>query len=261
MTTDVPNWSALEAELDHWQPGSIRLWLRDDDAVEPSPALDRLARLSEDHALPVLLAVIPMLAQPELARALAAMPALRPCQHGCWHRNNSPAGGKKSEFGAERDGEAVVAEIARARQRLGDLMGSALLPVFVPPWNRIDPTHASRLQELGFAGLSCFRNFALGPGGGPRLVNTDLDIMDWQGGRVGRSLGSLIGEATSLLARRRASGATSTSFALLLHHLDHDRTAWEALDAILAHLLAQRAVIPTAPEFQFLASHRAELTL
>lgn len=66
----------LLAELDRWSETDrrLRLWLRDDDAVAPSPALDRLAGLSERFALPVLLAVIPMLAEPALAAALRAAP-------------------------------------------------------------------------------------------------------------------------------------------------------------------------------------------
>jgi hypothetical protein len=259
--TDSVNWAALDAELDSWQPGSLRLWLRDDDAVAPSPALDRLARLSEDLSLPVLLAVIPMLAQPDLAPALAAMPSLRPCQHGCWHRNHAPLGSKKSEFGAERDAEAVVAEIVLARQRLGDLIGPALLPVFVPPWNRIDRAHAARLPELGFAGLSCFRNFSLGPEGGPALLNTDLDVMDWQGGRVGRDLAALVDETCTLLAGRRAGGAITGSFGLLLHHRDHDETAWDALATLLARLVAHRAMVATGPDLAFLTSHVASGSL
>ncbi|PZO01797.1 MAG: polysaccharide deacetylase, partial [Hyphomicrobiales bacterium] len=77
-------WLPLQAELDRWSEAglTIRLWLRDDDAVAPSPALDRLADVGERFALPVLLAVIPMLAEPALASAMRAMPALLPCQHG-----------------------------------------------------------------------------------------------------------------------------------------------------------------------------------
>jgi hypothetical protein len=241
-------WQSLEAELDLWSLGSVRLWLRDDDAVAPSPALDRLAALSEGFALPVLLAVIPMLAEPALAGALKAMPSLLPCQHGCWHRNHAPAGGKKSEFGAERAAGAVRAEIGLARQRLGDLLGPALLPVFVPPWNRIDRGVAALLPELGFAGLSCFRGFTLGEAGGPALANTDIDVMDWHGGRVGRPAEALAAEVAAQLAgRRQQRNAQSRTLGLLLHHRDHDETAWNALEALLSRLCAHPAVQRTDP--------------
>lgn len=229
------HWQALRRELDRWSEGGrrLRLWLRDDDAAAPSPALDRLADLAERFAAPVLLAVIPMLAQPALAPALRAMPLLRLCQHGVWHRNHAPAGAKKSEFGPDRDPQAVDAEISLGRQRLAELLGPAVLPVFVPPWNRIDPGHAARLPALGFAGLSCFRGYRLGPQGGPQLLNTHVDVMDWQGGRIGRAQADLLGEIVARLAAARKAGARAADLGLLLHHRDHDETVWSFLATFL----------------------------
>lgn len=239
------HWQALSRELDLWQSAGrqLRLWLRDDDAIAPSPALARLSELAERHGAPVLLAVIPMLAEPALAPALRAMPLLRPCQHGVRHRNHAPSGGKKSEFGAERDGTIVDAEIAAARGRLRDLLGGDLLPIFVPPWNRIDPGHAARLGHLGFSGLSCFRNYRHGAGGGPHLLNTHVDIMDWQGGRIGRRADDLLPEIVAQLAAlRRDSDDRTAVLGLLLHHRDHDDGAWSVLDGILSLAAAHPAV-------------------
>lgn len=241
-------WQALSQELDSWHGAGrqLRLWLRDDDAVAPSPALARLSDLGERHGAPVLLAVIPMLAEPTLVPTLRAMPLLRPCQHGVWHRNHAPPGGKKSEFGVERDGATVAAEIAMGRDRLQELIGRDLLPVFVPPWNRIDPSHAAGLGGLGFSGLSCFRNYRHGPGGGPQLLNTQIDIMDWQGGRIGRRPDDLLPEILAqLVALRRGSDKRTATLGLLLHHRDHDEAAWSVLDDILrfatAHPAAEQA--------------------
>ena len=91
-------WAPLWAELDRWVEAgrSVQLWLRDDDAVAPSPALSRLSDLAERFEAPVLLAVIPMLAEPALAAALARMPLLQPCQHGVRHQNHAPPREKKS---------------------------------------------------------------------------------------------------------------------------------------------------------------------
>lgn len=228
-------WQALALELDNWSAAGRRidLWLRDDDAVAPSPALDRLSDLAERFAAPVLLAVIPMLAEPALAPALRGMPLLLPCQHGTIHRNHSPAGSKKSEFGPEREAADVDADISQGWQRLRDLLGDDTLPLFVPPWNRIAQNHAARLGALGFAGLSCFRDYRLGPDGGPRLLNTHIDIIDWHGGRVGRPAAAVLDELAALLAERRQSQAGDTELGLLLHHRDHDETAWSALSDIL----------------------------
>lgn len=251
--SDAELWRPLEAELDRWSAAGrqIRLWLRDDDAIAPSAALDRLAGLGERFGLPVLLAVIPMLAEPALAGTLRSMPSLRPCQHGCWHRSHAPEGTKKSEFGLQRPAAEVCAEIATARRRLEDLFGSDLLPVFVPPWNRIDPGHAALLPALGFQGLSCFRGYGLGPAGGPRLANTDLDVMDWRS-RTGRHPGDLVAEAGRLLAAKRAGPAPGgDAFGILMHHRDHDATAWGFLDTLLARAVRHAAVIPTDPHSLF----------
>lgn len=232
---NVPPWQALTQELDRWEAAGrkIALWLRDDDAVAPSPALDRLASLSERFAAPVLLAVIPLLADPALATALGDMPLLRPCQHGATHSNHAPAGSKKSEFGPAREAAEVDAAIACGRQRLRDLLGDDVLPIFVPPWNRIAQGHAARLGALGFAGLSCFRDYRHGPDGGPRLLNTQIDIMDWHGGRIGRSAADLLGEIATLLRERRSGATGDLELGLLLHHRDHDETAWTFLGDLL----------------------------
>lgn len=256
MSVAVPDpiWLPLRNELDRWHEADrqLRLWLRDDDAVAPTPALDRLAALGRRFELPVLLAVIPAQAEPALAAALREQPFLLPCQHGCRHIDHAPTGAKKSEFGPQRPAAEVAREIAQAHQRLEELFGDALLPVFVPPWNRIDPAHAALLPALGFAGLSCFRGFALGAAGGPLLANTDLDIMDWSGGRIGRKAEDLVAEACRLLAAKRERPAgTADGFGLLLHHRDHDATAWAFLDGFLASATAHPAVRRTDPRELF----------
>lgn len=229
------HWQALARELDRWSEDGrrLRLWLRDDDAVAPSAALDRLGDLAERSGAPVLLAVIPMLTEPALAPALRAMPLLRPCQHGVWHRNHAAAGAKKSEFGPDRDAQAVDAEIALGSRQLAELLGPVALPIFVPPWNRIDPGHAARLPALGFAGLSCFRGYRLGPQGGPSLLNTHVDVMDWQGGRIGRAPADLLAEILARLAAERETGMKNADLGLLLHHRDHDETVWSFLAEFL----------------------------
>ncbi|RDJ20918.1 polysaccharide deacetylase [Bosea caraganae] len=249
-------WQPLHAELDAWAGAGrrVRLWLRDDDAVAPSPQLDALAKLSERHDLPVLLAVIPFLAEPALVERLRSAPLLLPSQHGAWHRNHAPQGEKKSEFGRHRPMEAVLADIDAAKQRLGDLFGPALLPVFVPPWNRIDPTIAAKLPALGFAGLSCFRNFALGPDGGPTLGNTDIDIMDWHGGRIGRPVAVLVEEIRAQLEQRRLSRSRDEAvLGLLLHHRDHDESAWAFLEGLLGLSVRHPAVAFGDPRVLFKA--------
>ncbi|WP_439496297.1 polysaccharide deacetylase family protein [Bosea sp. (in: a-proteobacteria)] len=237
-------WDPLLAELDRWriEGRHLRLWLRDDDAIAPGPQLDRLAALADRFDAPVLLAVIPHLAEPALVPRLTRAPLLLPCQHGSRHRNHAPEGEKKAEFGRHRPLAAMLDEIATARRRLDDLFGPALLPVFVPPWNRIDREVTAALPDLGFTGLSCFRGFTLGERGGPALVNSEIDIIDWHGGRIGRSAPAIVNELTALLVARREKGEPDDRIGLLLHHRDHDEAAWALLDALLARLASHPAI-------------------
>lgn len=254
--TDEAAWSALLAELDRWGAAGKRLdlWLRDDDAIVPSDQLDRLVGLAERFTIPVLLASIPLLAQETLAKRLETAPLLLPSQHGVWHRNHAPPSEKKSEFGLHRPVREILTEITTGRERLRQLFGSRLLPVFVPPWNRIHPDIAAELPGLGFAGLSCFRKFALGPAGGPRLVNTDLDLIDWHHGRVGRQPDELLTEMARLLAARRTDPAPTQPFGLLLHHHDHDSTTWSFLTNLLSRLSGHAAVAFCGPDTLFAAA-------
>lgn len=60
MTEEV-HWQRLAAELDRIAASGrqVDFWLRDDDAAEPTVALDRLLSLVDRHALAVVLAVPP----------------------------------------------------------------------------------------------------------------------------------------------------------------------------------------------------------
>ena len=71
MTSD-PIWQPLVEELARWQRAGRKaeLWLRDDDAVDPTPALDRLLDLTGEFAVPVTLAVIPALTDEKLVAGL-----------------------------------------------------------------------------------------------------------------------------------------------------------------------------------------------
>src|SRR5215470_6504094 len=89
--TIVTDWSDFTAELDRWAAAGLpaTFWWRDDDAVDVSPALERLLDLSRDRAAPLALAVIPATARPALAVRLAPEVAATVMQHGFAHRNHA----------------------------------------------------------------------------------------------------------------------------------------------------------------------------
>lgn len=231
----------LADELARWSDAGLspRLWLRDDDAVAPTPALERLIMLSAHCRAPILLAVIARPAQAALAERLADVALLRPCQHGYAHRNHAGAGERAVELGGARGLDVIGQELAAGRQRLITLFGDRLSRILVPPWNRIDANLVGRLPALGFSGLSTFGPQRFEGMAGLGEVNCHVDLIDWRGGRVGKSPKRLERELVSAFAQARAEGGRAVGF--LTHHLAHDAQAWASLDT-LCHWLAGRGI-------------------
>lgn len=201
-----------------------RLWLRDDDAVQPTPALDRLLALGADHSVPLTLAVIPEPSGQALADRLQGL-AVEVAPHGWSHANHAGSGEKSCELAATRPATAVLADLAAGLSRLRHLHGPRLVPVLVPPWNRIAPALIPALPGLGYRGLSVF-----GPERGaapPARLNVHVDLIDWRGTRGGREAGALVAD----LVTRLQTGAPA---GYMTHHLVHDRAAWEFTERLFA---------------------------
>ncbi len=236
----MTGWDALAEELAAWAAAGrvADFWLRDDDAQEPSPALDRLLEITGANAVPLALAVIPVGAVEGLAKRLETAPWVNVLQHGYAHRNHAGADDKKCELGAARPAEHVTAEIAVGRQSLEALFGALALPVMAPPWNRIAPSLIPMLPEIGFTGLTRFdaRKRAQAVSGLAQ-TNTHVDIIDWRGGRgfVGEeaALGTIV---EHLAARRGGAVDTGEPTGILTHHHDHDEACWVFLGALLSRL-------------------------
>lgn len=247
----TPDWTPLDTELARWRDAGLRLpfWWRDDDAVEPGPALDRLIALAGRFDLPLHLAVIPAGATRALAETVTRNPALIPLVHGWAHASHAPEGQKKAEFGAHRPLAQMRAEAERGLATLTELFGPSLAPVFVPPWNRMVPDLAPDLPALGYTMLSTF-----GPRPGAQaapelaLVNTHLDPIDWRGSRSLVAPDRLIAQLAGALADRREGRAdTAEPYGLLTHHLVHDAAIWSFTEALLSRLLAGPVTLWTAP--------------
>jgi len=242
-------WDDLRRELDAWaERGRIAsFWWRDDDAIEPTPALDRLLDLAARHGAPLALAVIPAAAQPALFTRLQQAPDVTLLLHGYAHRNHAPAGAKKAELGAHRPPRAMLDELARGWAMLSAAAGGRALPVLVPPWNRIDPALVELLPGIGIAGLSTAKPRATrSPTAGLVQANTHVDPVDWPGRRAGGS--SFAGTAAGLAAvlrhlrARRGGDADPTEpTGLLTHHLVMDEAGWAFADRLLATTRGHRA--------------------
>ena len=228
------DWKPARDALDraHAEGRTLRVWLRDDDCVAVTPALERLASLCAAARLPILLATIPAGAEPGLGAWMAGRAAVVPCQHGFAHADHAPPGERARELGG-RPVEAVLAELARGRALLRDLFGPALSDILVPPWNRLDAALVPHLPAAGYAALSAF---APTPEASPiPRLDADLDIVDWRGGRIGRPLDEMARKVSGIVARQDRLG-------VLTHHLAHDDAAWAGLASLLDRLAAHPAV-------------------
>jgi len=236
-------WPDLVDELDRWgSAGRIATaWWRDDDAVTWTPQLDALLLLAD--GVPVGLAVIPSLVQPELPKALGDWPNVAVLQHG-WRHVNRAAQDKRSEYPAGRSAAAVSAELSAGRARLEALFGERAAAVLVPPWNRFADEF---LPLLGANGISAFSTMAsprkapLPPG--LAAIDVHVDLVDWRGDRgfIGApaALGRLVGQ---LRAKRSDPAGSAGPVGILTHHLVMDPPS----TAFLARLLAVTRGHPAA---------------
>jgi hypothetical protein len=210
------------------QGRKIRLWLRDDDAVEPTEPLERLLELTGSHSIPVTLAVIPKETGEALARRLGDAPVASVVLHGWSHQNHAPAGEKKQELGLHRPSPVVLAELREGLDKLSALHSQRFIPMLVPPWNRLAPALWPELPALGLKLLSVFGKESDSP---PiPLMNTHVDIMDWHGTGGGRPAADLFAELAGWIAR----ADTPPAIGILTHHLVHDAAAWDFLEALIA---------------------------
>ncbi|MBL8583754.1 MAG: polysaccharide deacetylase family protein [Rhizobiaceae bacterium] len=234
------DWEPLVKELARWEEAGrvAEFWLRDDDAVEPTPALDRLLDLTGRFAVPVCLAVIPAYTGGPLAERLAQAPQASVAVHGWSHANHASPAEKKQELGPHRPPEAVLSELSLGLERLTRLYGGRVDPVLVPPWNRIHRSVAGRLPEAGFAALSVFGPERPGP---LPMLNTHVDLIDWHGTRGCRDHSVLAAELAAQIGRAFAGRARFAG--LLTHHLVHDTSAWEFLERLAAITSAHPACV------------------
>ena len=226
----MTNWQPLTDEFQLWQDADITLpfWWRDDDATEATPQLNTLIGIATDLNIPCHLAVIPKFATQSLAKRISTTDHIIPIIHGWAHENHAPKDQKKAEFGATRPIGDCASDAIQSLQYLQDLFGGQLRPLFVPPWNRIDPEFGQHLVAIGYDALSTY---------GPRRsrfptpnltqINTHLDPIAWRSDRSLVPPEILISQTVKLMQDRRLEQADNTEpFGFLTHHLVHDAAIW-----------------------------------
>jgi hypothetical protein len=216
-------------------------WWRDDDAVRHTPALDRLLAMARRFGVPLALAVIPAGAEPSLAARLADESLGTALVHGHSHSNHAPRGEKKAEFGAHRPLARMIDE-ARNALAVAVRAGLPLVPVFVPPWNRAAPALVEALPDLGYRGVSMFKDRAVALAApGLVQVNAHLDPIAWDAGGGLGDPAALLSTAVRAVADRATGRADrGEAIGLLTHHLVHDEAVWAFCEEFLEHV-SQRA--------------------
>jgi hypothetical protein len=192
----------------------INFFFRDDDVGWASDEFRALLDCFRGQSLPIDLAVIPSALTAELAGEIVTAHDETPAligihQHGFSHTNHEIRG-RKCEFGISRGQLDQFRDIQLGKIKLESMLGSALDPIFTPPWNRCTEITGECLKALGFRVLS--RDVTA-----PSLALsglTELPIsIDWFGKRNGerlsfQSLGKLM--ATGVKQKRHVG--------IMLHH-------------------------------------------
>jgi hypothetical protein len=224
-------WDRLSEELDAWATAGqmAEFWWRDDDAIDATPALDRLLAIRRDLDVPLALAVIPANARPALPAMLGGEAGIDLLQHGYAHINHRPPDEKKAELQADRELWDIARELADGRGRMIDLFGDdGWQDVMVPPWNRIEDSVTALLPGLGYQGLTTFGARAHAEAvAGLSVVNTHVDIIDWINTRSYAGDDAVIGAAVDHLSAKRVGRSDAAeATGVLTHHLAHDDACW-----------------------------------
>ena len=241
----MATWAELDQELQTWaDAGEVpTFWWRDDDTEAPTVDLDRLIALSERFAAPLHLAVIPHNIDPGLAARLRAAPAVYALQHGFAHKNHEPKGLRASEVGVSRDLGKMGAEMRDGWGRMQAAGLPNLLPVMVPPWNRIGDQVLPVLPEWGYRALS---NFYVRPNPAPVAgllhFNGHIDPIRWKEGAKFAGTEKTLQACVEHLQQRRSGEAERhepTGF--VSHHLQTDEETWDFMAALMARLTQRDA--------------------
>ncbi len=225
------DWTPLRSALRDAEARNrdVRFWWRDDDAVAATPALERLEAMGRAANVPVHIAVIPADATAELAAFTSASPFLVPLVHGWAHVAKSAPGEKKSEFQRERP--EAASETAKGLAQMRVMFGDQLVPMFVPPWNRIGEKLTGELAAQGYRGLSTFGTRTVETLHGLSVFNTHVDPIFWKGDRGLADPVWIIQAAVNHIE----SGSTEP-LGLLTHHLVHTPEVWTFAARFIAEM-------------------------
>jgi peptidoglycan/xylan/chitin deacetylase (PgdA/CDA1 family) len=214
------------------QHGQALIFFRADDVAIPSTRQDRLLQLFTRHGVPLCAAVIPAWMNAFrweiIRRQVGEQNHLFAWhQHG-WNHRNHESTGKKQEFGPAASRERKHKTLVRGRDKLLSIMGDQFLPVFTPPWNRLDAETMTLLRQEGFRAISRFHGNALPPPPGLPDFPVNVDLHTRREGDPKAGWVALLDE----LNRALSSGTVG----FMLHHQRMNEAAFAFLDRLLTEI-------------------------
>lgn len=239
----MSGFDSVRRELDLWhrQRRTAQFWWRDDDAQDISQELSGMLGVAREHGVAIGLSVIPAKVKPRLAAALKRERHAQVLVHGLAHQNHAREAQAKCEFGGARSLDEIIGDLTRGISLLRGAFGADVLPVLVPPWNRIRPQALRALPKLGYRGISTWKpRPSAKPVAGLVQVNTHLDVIDWRRGRVlkdERLIASLL--LRKLRWRREKRARAEEPLGILTHHAywsaEKERLIGRFLEATRGH--------------------------
>lgn len=219
----------------------VQFFFRDDDAGLDNDPLWRLLDHSQDKAVHIDLAVIPIELDEHLANALcdrASTGMVHLHQHGFRHVNHE-TDGRKYEFGPSRSHDQQLADIAQGRAVIGGKLHPYVEPIFTPPWNRCTEQTAAALANLGFQVLS--RDHTAVPFGLAELAEVPVTV-DWFAKTKGEPwTRERVG---TQIARQVTHG--SAPVGVMLHHAITNDEHLALIDQLLALVAEHPSAVSTS---------------
>jgi hypothetical protein len=157
------------------------LWLRDDDICTDSPNL-RLLLQAAKFNFPMVFAAVPYrlkFSDAELSYLESIPKNVRFCVHGFNHVNRS-VDKSNSEYPAGLSKIKVMEELEYGVNKVRGIFEKRYLSMFVPPWNFIDASYISILDEVGFKMISGTESIALDVSGTSiQNLPSNIDILNY----------------------------------------------------------------------------------
>lgn len=236
----MSDWADLDAELSLWRAQGMTptFWVRDDDVQRPTADLDRLIALCDRADAPLHLAAIPKGLDAGLAPHVNGHPDVWVLQHGFAHINCAPKSERASEFGPSRSLDEITHDLVTGWDILSSSGFDRLLPVFVPPWNRVRDHFVDLLAGLGYQlfSFSDPRETQF-PVDGLQQFNIHVDPIRWKEGAKFRGEAKTLWNTIEHLVQRRTQEVDPDEpTGINTHHLQTDAETWAFMERLFPHL-------------------------